>query len=109
MSSLFTLAFGMVPEANQASNWKTVADWVRPSCFAELLSFALTGSLISLQVAASSDRAVLTDLASRCASDRALKGLVITGQSGEAAARGAPRAREQKRSRREGLTRARRN
>jgi len=27
MSSLFTLAFGMVPEANQASNWKTVADW----------------------------------------------------------------------------------
>ena len=82
MSSLFTLAFGMVPEANQASNWKTVADWVRPSCFAELLSFALTGSLISLQVAASSDRAVLTDLASRCASDRALKELVITGHSG---------------------------
>ena len=35
MSSLFTLAFGMVPAANQASNWKTVADWVR----AALLSY----------------------------------------------------------------------
>ena len=56
-----------------------------PSCFAELLSFAPTGSLISLislQIAASSDRAVLTDLASRCASDRALKELGITGHSG---------------------------
>jgi len=27
MSSIFTLSFGMVPEANTASNWQTVADW----------------------------------------------------------------------------------
>ena len=27
MSHMFTLCFGMVPEANVASNWKSVTDW----------------------------------------------------------------------------------
>ena len=38
MSSMFTLAFGMVPEANQASNWKTVADWVSATLLSDLFS-----------------------------------------------------------------------
>jgi hypothetical protein len=44
---MFTLSFGMVPEANREANWKTVADWVS----AALLSyfhFAPTRSLSCL-------------------------------------------------------------
>eukprot|EP01043_Picozoa_sp_COSAG02_P039145 COSAG02_NODE_3069_length_7427_cov_7.977211_8_plen_83_part_00 len=81
MSSMFTLSFGMVPAANQESNWKTVADWVSVT-IAQLLSFASQQTLAWSQLTTSSDRVILTVMCSHCASDRVSNKLVITGHSG---------------------------